>query len=76
MSENKTVQAGCLCGAVRFELQLPSKWCAHCHCSMCRRAEAWNPMNPLFEPVMMFRSCGGGRPSFEMPSRPGHVLLR
>ena len=38
MSENKTVQGGCLCGAVRFELQLPSKWCAHCHCSMCRRA--------------------------------------
>jgi hypothetical protein len=29
---------GCLCGAIRFEVELPSKWCAHCHCSMCRRA--------------------------------------
>ncbi len=29
---------GCLCGAVRFEITLPSKWCAHCHCGMCRRA--------------------------------------
>ncbi len=29
---------GCLCGAVRFEIGLPTKWCAHCHCSMCRRA--------------------------------------
>lgn len=28
----------CLCGEVRFRLQLPSKWVAHCHCSMCRRA--------------------------------------
>lgn len=38
MSEGKAVQGGCLCGAVRFEVELPSKWCAHCHCSMCRRA--------------------------------------
>ena len=28
----------CFCGAVRFEIRLPSKWVAHCHCSMCRRA--------------------------------------
>ena len=29
---------GCSCGAVRFTAQPPSLWCAHCHCSMCRRA--------------------------------------
>ena len=28
----------CLCGAVRFEVTFPTKWVAHCHCSMCRRA--------------------------------------
>ena len=28
----------CLCGDLRFEAQLPSKWVAHCHCTMCRRA--------------------------------------
>ena len=38
MDELKSVHGGCLCGAVRFEAGLPSKWCAHCHCSMCRRA--------------------------------------
>jgi hypothetical protein len=27
-----------MCGAVRFRIALPPKWCAHCHCSMCRRA--------------------------------------
>jgi len=37
MSEN-TVRGSCLCGAVRFHLGLPSLWCAHCHCSMCRKA--------------------------------------
>jgi hypothetical protein len=38
MTEQHSVTGGCLCGAVRFEVLLPSKWCAHCHCSMCRRA--------------------------------------
>ena len=33
-----TVSGGCLCGAVKFEIDLPTKWCANCHCSMCRRA--------------------------------------
>jgi hypothetical protein len=28
---------GCLCGEVRFTAHLPSKWVAHCHCSLCRR---------------------------------------
>jgi hypothetical protein len=32
------VTGRCLCGAVKFEITLPTKWCAHCHCSMCRRA--------------------------------------
>lgn len=31
------VTGGCFCGAVRFAIDLPSKWCAHCHCTMCRR---------------------------------------
>jgi hypothetical protein len=36
----------------------------------CGRAEAWSPLNPLFEPIMMWRPCGGGgKRSFEMPER-------
>jgi len=30
-------RGSCLCGAIRFAVTLPSKWCAHCHCSMCRK---------------------------------------
>lgn len=37
MSDKQTLNGGCLCGAVRFTLSLPSKWCAHCHCTQCRR---------------------------------------
>jgi len=38
MSEDQVFAGGCLCGAVRFEVTPPTKWCAHCHCSLCRRA--------------------------------------
>ncbi len=32
------IDGGCLCGDVRFVARLPSKWVAHCHCTLCRRA--------------------------------------
>ena len=32
-----TVSGSCLCGAIRFSVRLPSLFCGHCHCSMCRR---------------------------------------
>jgi hypothetical protein len=32
----------------------------------CGRAEAWNPLNPLVEPIMTYRSCGGGKRTFDM----------
>ena len=35
---SETATGSCFCGAVRFTATLPSKWVAHCHCSMCRRA--------------------------------------
>jgi len=38
MSDDSSLTGRCLCGAVRFEILPPTKWCAHCHCSLCRRA--------------------------------------
>ena len=38
MNDDAVFTGGCLCGAVRFEVTPPTKWCAHCHCSLCRRA--------------------------------------
>jgi hypothetical protein len=38
MSDAVVFAGGCLCGAVRFEVTAPTNWCAHCHCSLCRRA--------------------------------------
>ena len=28
----------CLCGAVRFRVELPVTACVHCHCTMCQRS--------------------------------------
>lgn len=33
-----TTHGSCLCGDLRFEATLPSKWAAHCHCTLCQRA--------------------------------------
>lgn len=27
----------CLCGAVSFSMEFPTKWVAHCHCTQCQR---------------------------------------
>jgi hypothetical protein len=33
----ETVKGARLCGAVQFEVTLPTLGCCHCHCSICRR---------------------------------------
>ena len=38
---------------------------------LCGRAAAWDPMQPLVEHVMMYRSCGRARSTFEWPERYG-----
>jgi len=34
----KIAKGSCLCDLVQFKIDLPSKWVAHCHCSLCRKA--------------------------------------
>jgi hypothetical protein len=50
-----TVAGSCLCGAVKFTITLPTKWCAHCHCSMCRRAHGAAFVTFVGVPVDQFR---------------------
>ena len=38
MTINNQANGSCFCGAIGFTAKLPSKWCAHCHCSMCRKS--------------------------------------
>ena len=38
MTTPEVIRGACLCEGVQFEVTPPTKWCAHCHCTMCRRA--------------------------------------
>ncbi len=31
------LEGKCFCGKVSFAITPPTKWCGHCHCSMCQR---------------------------------------
>lgn len=44
--------------------------------TLCGRAPSWDPLNPLMEHVMQFRTCGGGgKRSIKMPNRfTGHLV--
>ncbi len=37
--QNQTIEGTCYCGQVQYQVQLPVKWCAHCHCTQCRHIQ-------------------------------------
>jgi hypothetical protein len=54
-----TVPGACLCGAVRFEIQLPTLFCGHCHCSICRRAHGAGYVTWIAVSTEQFRLVAG-----------------
>lgn len=36
---NDFIDGGCYCEKVQYQVQLPVKWCAHCHCTQCRHIQ-------------------------------------
>ena len=36
-SIGNSARGACLCGSVTFVARFPTKWVAHCHCTMCQR---------------------------------------
>ncbi len=57
--ESKTVTGACLCGAVRFAVELPALVCAHCHCTMCRRAHGAGYVTWFVVPPERFKILAG-----------------
>jgi hypothetical protein len=54
-------QGGCLCGAVRYEVDGPFNTMVHCHCSMCRKHHGAAFATFVGAPLMGFRWHAGER---------------
>ena len=53
------VTGSCFCGAVKFEIELPTLFCGHCHCSMCRRPHGASFVTWTGVPPERFRVTAG-----------------
>jgi hypothetical protein len=53
-------EGSCLCGAVRFRCGLPPRWVAHCHCTLCRRAQGAGFVTWVGTDGDRFELLGGG----------------
>jgi hypothetical protein len=58
-SAGRRLQGACLCGAVIFELNTPTNFVGHCHCSMCRRAHGAAYVTWVGVPAAGFRLTKG-----------------
>ncbi|MEE9280215.1 MAG: GFA family protein [Myxococcota bacterium] len=54
------VKGSCLCGTVRFEIELPTLFCGHCHCTMCQRAHGAGYVTWIGVARKNFRMVSGG----------------
>ena len=59
MMSSATVSGSCLCGTVRFEVDLPTLFCGHCHCTMCQRAHGAGYVTWFGVPYERFRQVAG-----------------
>jgi len=55
----KSFTGSCLCGSVRFEATAPTLFCAHCHCTLCRRSHGAGYVTWFAVPREGFRLAGG-----------------
>ena len=55
-----TVAGGCLCGGVRYEVELPFRRASTCHCSRCRKHGGGGGLTQGRVPRERFRLLAGG----------------
>ncbi len=55
MRNSHKASGSCLCGKITFEFDFPSLWCAHCYCSLCRKAHGAGLVTWIGVPELQFR---------------------
>lgn len=70
MSEGKSLSGGCLCGAIRYEIDPPFERMLHCHCSRCRKSTGTaHATNLAITPAQLRWIAGEDRITrFELPN--------
>lgn len=63
------MQGGCLCGAIRYRIDGPSRRTTSCHCLHCRRSSAAAFVTWVELPSCAFKLLSGSPSRYE--SRPG-----
>ena len=58
-TQDVLVPGSCLCGAVRFEVALPTLVCVHCHCTMCSRSHGAGYVTWFSLPKAQWRTTAG-----------------
>ncbi len=59
MPEKKQISGACLCGTLRFSIELPTLFCVHCHCTMCQRSHGAGYVTWFAVPLQRFRIEAG-----------------
>jgi hypothetical protein len=59
MASEKTLDGGCLCGAVRYRATAPGTKSSYCHCRMCQRSAGAPVMAWVSVPAAAFAYVAG-----------------
>ena len=76
MSETVHHTGGCLCGAVRYEVQVPLQNIIHCHCTDCQKASGAGASANVVVPTDNLRFIKGEPKNFTKPVDSGNILHR
>ncbi len=74
MGEAKT--GGCLCGAVRFEVETPFLRMAECHCAECQKVSGGAPSYLVGAATDRFRIVKGAPRAYTIPGSSGAPVSR
>lgn len=58
-NSQQSIPGACFCQKLRFEINPPTDFCAHCHCDSCRRSHGSAFVTWTSVPLQQFKITGG-----------------
>lgn len=73
---SEMLEGGCLCGAIRYTVDVPIEKLVACHCSDCRKSTGTGASINAVIPAVAFQLTKGQPKVFRGTADSGNVLLR